>query len=288
MKVMPEGDTVYKVAMVLAQELEGEVLTRCHLRGIHGAERLAGAMVLELETAGKHLLIHLDREIFLRVHLGMHGSWHRYPAGARWKRSPAAAGVVLETARSALVCFNPMEVEAVPTVRRRWHRQLSKLGPDLLADEEPDWQAILERCRQLRSPGDPLGEVLLDQRLAAGIGNVYKSELAFMGPLQDDAFSPADHSYSPWLAWTKVPPEALLGMFRRGRELLFANLGGWLRTTRADRRKETQPKEGNLYVYGRVGKPCSRCESEIARGHQGLQNRVTYWCPTCQPDTPAN
>jgi endonuclease-8 len=247
---------------------------------------LRGARVIEVEALGKHMLVHFDREVQLRVHLGMHGSWHRYPTGVRWKRSPKSAAVVLETERTSLVCFDPMEVEVIPTPQRHWHRQLSNLGPDLLGDQEPDWSQLVARCRLFHPAGDSLGEVLLDQRVAAGLGNVYKSEVPFMGPLEEDPFSPSERAYSPWAAWQTVPKDDLIALWRRGRHLLQANLGGWQRTTRVDRRTRGPHPEGALYVYGRVGRPCFRCGEEIARDYQGLQNRVTYWCPDCQGPSP--
>lgn len=279
---MPEGDTVAKVANVLRKELDGELLTRCVIRGVYGSERLAGARVIEVETLGKHLLIHLDRDVQLRVHLGMHGSWHRYPHGVRWKRPQSTAAVVLETQSIVLVCFNALDIEVIPTPQRHWHRQLGNLGPDLLSSEEPDWSDILKRCARLHPAEDPLGELLLDQRVAAGIGNVYKSELCFMGPLKHDAFTFSDNAYSPWTAWANLQPGELQAVFQRARVLLQANLGGWFRTTRVDRRQHEALPDGDLYVYGRVGEPCFRCGEKIERGFQGLQNRVTYWCPNCQ------
>lgn len=281
---MPEGDTVHKVANVLRKDLDGEVLSRCLVRGVYGSERLAGSRVLEVEVHGKHLLVHFDRDVQLRVHLGMRGSWHRYPPGAAWKRSKASAAVILETKNVVLVCFQALDVEIIPTPQRRWHRQLGQLGPDLLGVEEPDWSEVLARASQYHVGSDFLGEVLLDQRVASGIGNVYKSELAFMGPLRTSAFEfVPERGYSPWEPLSEVPPEVLDGLFRRARILLQANLGGWFRTTRVDRRVSPQPVGGDLYVYGRPGEKCYRCGAAIARGHQGLQNRVTYWCPECQP-----
>ncbi len=281
---MPEGDTVHKVANVLRKDLDGEVLSRCLVRGVYGSERLAGSRVMEVEVHGKHLLVHFDRDIQLRVHLGMHGSWHRYPPGAPWKRSKATAAVVLETKQTVLVCFKALDVEIITSPQRRWHRQLGQLGPDLLAQEEPNWSDVLARASQYHTGSDFLGEVLLDQRVASGIGNVYKSELAFMGPLDGSAFEfVPERSFSPWAPLSEVKVEALEGLFRRARILLQANLGGWFRTTRVDRRVCPKPAGGDLYVYGRVGEKCFRCDASIARGHQGLQNRVTYWCPECQP-----
>ncbi len=283
---MPEGDTIAKVAAVLRRELDGEVLTRCLVRGVYGSERLAGARVIEVETLGKHLIVHLDRDLQIRVHLGMRGSWHRYPHGAKWKRSPSSAAVVLETENIVLVCFNALDIEVIPTPQRQWHRQLGNLGPDLLAKEEPDWDEITKRCARLHLADDPLGEILLDQRIAAGIGNVYKSELAFMGPLTaEGAFAFSARPSNPWQPWTSIPIDDLQAIFARARILLQANLGGWFRTTRIDRRKHDALPDGDLYVYGRAGEPCFRCGEKIERGFQGLQNRVTYWCPGCQPSS---
>lgn len=279
---MPEGDTVHKVARVIDQELRGHTLTEALVQGVYGSERLAGSVVEDIEAVGKHLLITLDCDLQLRVHLGMKGSWHRYPPGVAWKRSPNSASVVLKTATVQLICFQAMETELIPTPQRKWHRQLTNLGPDLLATQEPDWARVVKRVYELHTGQDLLGEILLDQRVAAGIGNVYKSELAFLGVLERDPFRPAPVGYSPYLPLAQTEPEVLEGLFRRARPLLQANLGGWRRTTRVDRRVAPAPRDGNLYVYGRVKENCYRCQGEIEIGFQGLQNRVTYWCGACQ------
>ena len=279
---MPEGDTVHKVARVISRELEGKALTGCLIRGVYGSERLAGSKVVKVEAVGKHMLVTFDRDLELRVHLGMKGSWHRYKPGAKWKRPRNTAAVVLSTDTTVLVLFNALDIELIPTPQKKWYRQLNNLGPDLLGAEELDWTEVLKRAFRLHKAQDELGEVLLDQRVAGGIGNVYKSELAFMGPLDGDAFMPAAQGYSPYLPLKDVPREALAGMYKRARLLLQANLGGWYRTTTTDRRKSPQPKEGTVFVYGRTSEPCRRCEGKIQMGFQGLQNRVTYWCEGCQ------
>ena len=281
---MPEGDTIHKVARVVSKELDDSPLKNCLIRGVYGSERLAGSRVIKVEAVGKHMLLHFDRDLLLRVHLGMKGSWHRYPPGARWKRSRSQAAVVLETESTVLVCFNALDIEVIPTPQRKWHRQLSNLGPDLLGQEEPDWGFVWSRAARLHKSEDFLGEVLLDQRVAAGIGNVYKSELAFMGALGNDAFRPGERGYCPWTPLGEVPQEEIVGMFRRARILLQANLGGWWRTTTVDRRKVPAPRKGNLFVYGRADEACRRCGETVAVDFQGLQNRVTYWCPACQGD----
>lgn len=279
---MPEGDTIHKVAAVLARELVGKELTEVQIQGVYGSERLAGARITQIEPLGKHTLLHFDRDVILRVHLGMKGSWHQYPPGARWKRAKQRAGVVLKTADSECVCFDVLDLELIPAPQRKWHRTLNSLGPDLLAEVEPEWAEVIDRVYRLHKEADFLGEVLLDQRVAAGIGNVYKSELCFMGDLDDDPFTLAPAGYNPWLPLGRLTPEQVMSLFRRARSLLFANLGGWFRTTTVDRRQSAPPPEGNLYVYGRDGEPCRRCGELIKVDYQGLQHRITYWCPGCQ------
>ena len=119
--------------------------------------------------------------------------------------------------------------------------------------------------------------------MAAGIGNVYKSELAFMGAFEAGPFHLAQRGVDPWRPLGNVDESLLIGLFKRARPLLQANLGGWPRTTRVDRRIQKAPPDGNLFVYGREGEKCFRCGEKIEVGTQGLQNRVTYWCPGCQP-----
>lgn len=279
---MPEGDTIHKLAVVLARELEGRSLIRVLVRGVYGSERLAGSRINRVQALGKHTLFYFDRDVVLRVHLGMKGSWHRYPPGAPWKRAKSTAVVILETEQTVCVCFQAMDIEMLPVPQLKRHRALSALGPDLLAEEEPDWDEITRRIGRLHTEGDTLGELLLDQRVAAGIGNVYKSELAFMGPLEGSAFEFTPQGYDPWRPLSSLENKTLVGFFQRARLLLQANLGGWFRTTTVDRRVASEPAIGALYVYGRAGEKCRRCGGKIAVDHQGLQHRITYWCAGCQ------
>lgn len=279
---MPEGDTVHKLAVVLARELEGRALVRVVVRGVYGSERLARSKIERVQALGKHTLFYFERDVVLRVHLGMKGTWHRYLPGAPWKRSSGSAVVVLETEQTVCVCFQAMDIEMLPRPQLRRHKVLSSLGPDLLSDEEPDWDEVAHRVGRFHTDADTLGEVLLDQRIVAGIGNVYKSELAFMGPLEDDAFKFNADGYDPWRTLSRLKKDTVVGFFRRARTLLQANLGGWHRTTTVDRRTEPEPALGALHVYGRAGKKCPRCGAKIAVAHQGLQHRVTYWCAGCQ------
>ncbi|MGE0490225.1 MAG: DNA-formamidopyrimidine glycosylase family protein [Vulcanimicrobiota bacterium] len=266
---MPEGDTVHKVARVIGSDLVGQTLIQVSLQGVFADQKLVGRKVEKVEALGKHLLVEIEGGATLRVHLGMRGKWHRYRPDEPWKRKSNGAAVVLATSERTLVCFFASEVEVFATKRRRWHPQLSRLGPDLLG-AEPDYRDIVVRARQLCTVDRLLGEVLLDQRVAAGIGNVYKSEVAFMGA--GSGFGPSPRGVSPWRPLASLGDQQLADLYRRARSLLLVNLGGHRRMTR----------EQGLWVYQREGETCLRCGNLIRSRHQGLENRATFWCDGCQ------
>lgn len=280
---MPEGDSVHKVARALGPRLVGQTLERVELRR-SACEDLIGARVAAVEAWGKHLLIELGAAGGLRVHLGMKGTWHRYPPGARWKLPVWEASLVLGTAAEVVVCFRAKEVERV-SGRARFSRALESLGPDLLAlargaapgEEATARERAVSRAvsRALGTrPGRPLCDLLLDQTLAAGLGNVYKSELLWLFRL---------HPLTPRSA---LAPETLRALYLEGSRLLEQNLGPAPRTTRglepgAPPRRRGEPR---YYVYERAGTPCARCDARVVRASLGDPPRGTYWCPSCQPE----
>jgi len=273
---VPEGDTVHKVAAVLREGLVGRSLTEVQLRGVFQPEQFAAHPIEAVEALGKHLLVTAG-PLTLRVHLGMHGAWSRTGDGRR-----ETGDVVLVTNEATYTCRQAKDVELFRTRERKRHPALSVLGPDLLG-EEPDYAVIVQRARV--QPQRPLGEVLLDQKVAAGLGNVYKSELAFLGPeVPAEPFHKPGTGLDPWAPLSRYSDEVVVGLYRRGREALLANLGGWHRTTTVDRRQKPQPRGlPTVWVYGREGQPCLRCRAPIRRRAQGDEARSTYWCPRCQP-----
>jgi endonuclease-8 len=260
---MPEGDTVHKLANYLRPRLQGEALTGGRLRHADRLE-LAGRRVAEVQARGKHLFIALDDGRSLRSHLGMYGSWHRYARGEPWRRPVRQAGLVLETRSDVYVCFNPKEVELLATRGLRERDLQAHLGPDLIA-EDADPAALAQRARTRLEPQTPLVDVLLDQRVACGIGNVYKSELLFL------ACEP------PLRPLAEVEDTALGALYTRATALLRKNLYGGPRTTRW-----TGRDGGTLWVYGRKGQSCLRCGSPIRQALLGRDQRSTYWCERCQ------
>ena len=264
---MPEGDTVHKIAQFLAPRLTGVMVEQVKLPDADTAKRCSGQRVRAVVARGKHLFIELDNELTIRSHLGMHGSWHRYPHATAWQRPRSQLSLALSTADWEYVCFNAKEVEIVrsPSVRRRIVH--TRLGVDLIADHT-DPAYLARRARAILDADALLIDALLDQRIACGIGNVYKSEILFIERL------------SPDLLLTDLDDDSLGECFQLGTDLLRRNLGGGRRTTRFE-----HDDAGSLWVYGRNGLPCLRCDTPIQSRRMGRHHRSTYWCPACQLDS---
>ena len=262
---MPEGDTIHKIANFLAPCLGGETLIDAKFTDTLAARRCIGREVRAVIARGKHLFIELDNDTAIRSHLGMHGSWHRYRSGDAWHRPRKQLSILLATNDWEYVCFNAKEVELVcaPSVRRRIVH--GRLGPDLIADDI-EAGMLMHRAREILDNDALVCDALLDQRVASGIGNVYKSEVLFIERL------------APETRLHEIDDPRLGSCFDTAADLLRRNLGGGRRVTRFDR-----DQAGRLWVYGRSGRPCLRCDTPITHRRMGRHHRGTFWCPSCQP-----
>lgn len=264
---MPEGDTIHRAARSLDRALAGRTLTRFEAPRLAHEPFPPGTVVLGAEARGKHCLVHFDDGRSLHTHMRMTGSWHLYRPGERWRKKPVAARVVLEVAPEAertgwvAVCFAAPVVDLVARgdEGRAGLDPTAHLGPDLVRPCA-DLDDALARLGRFAPPHREIGDALLDQRIANGVGNVYKCEVLFL--CGTDPFTPVG-------LLTEAARRQLLEAAHR---LLLANLDQATRTT----------VEGGLGVYGRRGQPCRRCDTTIAWRPQGPQARGTYWCPTCQ------
>ncbi|CAA9231485.1 MAG: Formamidopyrimidine-DNA glycosylase [uncultured Acidimicrobiales bacterium] len=258
---MPEGDTIFRTGTSLRRWLEGREVTAG--RGA-GLERVVGATVAAIETRGKHLLIRFSSGFVLHSHMRMSGSWHVYPRGGPWQRPAAQARAVLECGDRVAVCFNAPVVELLRDHEERVHRTLTRLGPDVLASTF-DLDEVVRRADG-RPATMAVGELLLDQGVVAGLGNVYRCEALFLERLD------------PWA------PRALVGADEVRRLVTLAQ-----QLIRANARMEGPPGRdvgsgpARLYVHGRTGRPCRRCATTIHSARLGFQARSVFWCPTCQP-----
>jgi endonuclease VIII len=258
---VPEGDTVWRTAQRLDAALSGRRLTVSDFRVPRWAELdLTGQTVLATVSRGKHLLTRLS-DVTIHTHLKMEGSWHVYARGARWRSPGFQARVVLANAQWQAIGFRLGVVDVVE--RASESDVVGHLGPDLLG---PDWSLEEAILRLTARPERPIGEALLDQRNLAGIGNMYKAEVCFLSGV-----SP----FTPVASIDRLPE--LVGTARR---LLLANKARAVQsTTGSTRRGES------LWVYARRGQPCRRCATPIRAAEScedGIE-RVTYWCPSCQP-----
>jgi endonuclease-8 len=257
---VPEGDSVYRTAKELDRGLSGQVLTRSDFRiPSLATSDISGATVIETVSRGKHLLTRFDNGLTLRTHLKMDGRWFVHPLGSRWRRPAHTARVVLRTATTEAVGFQVV-MDLVPTDREV--DLVGHLGPDLLG---PDWDADAALHNLLTDPDATIGDALLEQRNLAGVGNVFKSELCFLGRVDPR---------TPVGAVPDVP-----AVVAKAKVLLEANKDRGIRITTGDRRPGFQ-----LWVYGRRG-GCVRCGTAVQKADLGPpgQERATYWCPTCQP-----
>jgi endonuclease-8 len=251
---MPEGDTLFNTALKLRPALLGESLTAINIRA-RGMYRLrVGDTVRSVEAVGKFLEIVVERGLALRTHLHMTGVWHLYEQGERWRRPRHLARAVLETESHVAVCFAAPTVEVGPAADDR----LAHLGPDL-CHADVDLDAVLERVAG-SDPSTEIAEVLLDQRLAAGIGNVYKNEVLWACEV------------SPFQPLADVDEPTRRRLYETAAEQLQANLGRW--------KRQTHPK--GLAVYNRAGQGCYRCFGRIRTIEHGDIGRRTWWCVDCQ------
>ncbi len=250
---MPEGDTIYHTAETLRQALVGRTLTRCDIRVPRFATvDLTGQVVDEVCSRGKHLFIRIG-PASVHSHLKMDGSWR---VGNRPPRVNHRARIILEANG---ICAVGIDVGVLEILDRAHDGDVvAHLGPDLLGE---DWDPKVAAANLTAHPDRPIAEALLDQRVLAGIGNVYCNELCFVGGHLPTA---------PVAAVTD--PHRLVS---RARDMLWANRYRWNRCTTGDTRAGR-----NLWVYGRSGQPCRRCGTRI--DYDDTEERVAYWCPACQ------
>jgi endonuclease-8 len=245
---VPEGDTIFRTAATLRARLTGRRIVRAAPPEL---ERLAGSEVVDVESEGKHLFIHFSNGLALHSHMRMTGAWHVYDPGQRWRMPARLARAVLEVEGCTAVLFR---APVVGLVRSRSRDATGRLGPDLLG-AQVDLDRIVSRARSLGPV--PVGELLLDQRAAAGIGNIHRCELLWARRI------------NPWR-----PAGALAdGELRQ----LYAEASSGLR-------RGVRPGPHRHAVHGRGGRPCPRCGTLIQVRPQGELARLTYWCPSCQPD----
>jgi endonuclease-8 len=258
---MPEGDTVYRAARALDAALAGQVLERCDIRvPAFATVDLTGERVESVVSVGKHLL-HRIGEFTIHSHLKMEGSWDIYRDGERWRNPAWQARAILGVPGTQAVGFLLGVLEVVP--REREHEVVGYLGPDILGT---DWNPDAAVANLERDGDRAIGLAILDQRVIAGLGNVYRNELCFL------------RGVLPTRPVADVPD--LPGLVALAHRLIVANRDRVERATTGDLRRGRR-----TWVHGREHQPCLRCGTPIRQGVLGdteLTERQTFYCPRCQ------
>lgn len=259
-ETMPEGDTVHRAANRIRALLEGKApdeIATPHPRHTYERwpERLRGRTVTSVDAHGKHLFVRFEGNLTLHSHLRMTGAWGIYGRGQRWGRSPRRAWLVMRADVCEAVQFDGPVLELREESRLRLDPRLAALRPDILG-EDLDASTVLRRLRS-GDPARPFGEALLDQRVVAGIGNIWKAEACFAA------------SIDPWRRADAVGELEALAVLQAVRERMAESVRSGF---------HARPKA----VYRRVDMLCLRCGETIRSRGQGEQNRITYWCPGCQ------
>lgn len=273
---MPEGDSVFRAARALDRALAGRTVTRFEsvfprLTRVDHDTPLRGRTIERVEARGKHLLIWLSGDLVLHTHMRMHGSWHIYRPGERWRQPRHDMRIVLETAACHAIAFNvPVAGFATAAALART-RAIRDLGPDPLSGAFDPAEAV----RRILARRDvDIADALLDQSAMAGIGNIYKSEVLFAARV------------NPFAKVATLAAEDVERLVALAAKYLRANVAesaGGMATYRTLRRTTGRSDPGaRFWAYGRAGKPCRRCGSPIRRQKQGPDARSTYWCEKCQ------
>jgi endonuclease-8 len=275
--ILPEGPSIKNMGDRLRAALEGQTISGVRSRYKKARlenwpEYIEGQTVTAVRTHGKNLFIDLSNGYSIYSHMLMWGSWHIYEPGQAWTKKDRLARLVLETPVSVAVLFNAPVCELLSPGQLPQHKT-AQMGPDLLS---PTFEANEVRYR-LDLPENrerELGEAIMDQFIVAGIGNILKSEILFQAGLHPQrpagSLNPAEFDdllrYSLELIQRSYEQDSFLHAFLP---------------------PELLPEEvhGNTlgYVYRRRTKPCYVCGTPIKMVRQGLGQRMTWFCPHCQP-----
>jgi endonuclease-8 len=279
---MPEGDSLFRAARALNKALAGRMVTGfetalAQLARVNDDAPVVGRTVERVEARGKWCMIYFSGDLILVTHMRMSGSWHIYRTGERWQAPRGGMRVVVTCGEMQAVAFNvPVaEFHTVRSLERNAH--IPKLGVDVL-DEAYSVEAGMHALREYGKthPDEEIANVLLNQHVIAGLGNVYKSEVAFAAGV------------NPFRTMRTLAEREMEGMAEFAQRYMKANVvegaSGRIVTYSGNRRTtHAMDRNNRLWVYRRRGQECRRCGAMIEMRRQGAGARSTYWCPSCQP-----
>jgi endonuclease-8 len=275
---MPEGDSIYRTARTLHRALAGGEVVRFEsvlpaLVRVHEDTPVTGRVVESVTAVGKHVLMRFSGDLVLRTHMRMNGSWHLYRPDERWRRPRRDMRVLVATRQFQAIGFSVPVAEFLDARALARQTDLRLIGPDLLGVSF-DIDESIRRFRERQTSS--IADTLINQRVVAGAGNVYKSEVLFLCRI------------NPFVSVGSVTDAQLVDVLTMARKHLRANVThpvGGITTYRGYRRTGRRATDADrLYVYGRGRLPCRKCGGVIQVAAQGANARLTYWCPSCQPE----
>lgn len=273
---MPEGHTLRRLAADLGGAFAGRELAVSSPQGRFAAEAalLDTSTLVEADSAGKHLFLEFDDDRVVHIHLGLIGGFDLRRGVAAVPEPRGAVRLRLETTTGELSYADLRGATRCDLVSgSRRDEVVAGLGPDpLRADADPD-----RAWRRIRSSGRSIGDLLMDQAVVAGVGNVYRAEVLFRQRL---------HPLRPGKTLRKGQWQAiwddLVGLMAQG------VVDNRIDTVRPEHTPEAMGREprvddhgGEVYVYRRNAMACHVCGATIRT--QVLAGRNLFWCPRCQP-----
>ncbi|MEZ5375686.1 MAG: DNA-formamidopyrimidine glycosylase family protein [Acidimicrobiales bacterium] len=268
---MPEGHVIHRAARLQGRRFKGKMVSVSSPQGRFrdGAATLDGRRIERMHAYGKHLFYDFDNDLSVHIHLGLFGKFRLSRLPAKVEPSPNCR-LLIESETDQLHLAGPTVCELVDA--EGIERIVARLGPDPILDPPDGADRLAQR---LSTRSIPIGAALLDQKVIAGIGNVYRAE--FLHTLGIHPFIPAKQVRRPDVdaIWSLAVDELRAGE-ALGRIVTVdpAEVG---RAKRSD-----IPKSDRLYAYKRQGKPCRRCGTPIVAAD--IDGRNIWWCPTCQPE----
>jgi endonuclease-8 len=274
---VPEGDTIFRLARALDRALAGQTVTSFEsvypaLTRVVEDTSVVGQTITRVRSAGKHLLMEFSSGLVLRTHLRMNGRWRLYQKGERLRAPRAAVRVAIGTRDWVAAALDVQVAEFASARSPARHGRVAALGPDLL---DPTFDAREATTRLRRHKGASIAEAILDQRVMAGVGNVFKSEVLFVARI--DPFRRVSALSDAEVQAVITAARRLLAMNAQEGPAEIRPPGGAFRRT-----TPFVNPAARLWVYGRTGRPCRRCGAPIRSRKQGLDVRFTFWCPSCQ------
>jgi endonuclease-8 len=243
---MPEGDTIWRAATELQRRLRGRRVSAARPAAL---TRLVGRTLLRVEPIGKHLYMHFSDGVVLHTHMRMTGAWHVYETGERRRRAAHLTTAALDFGGVQAILFAAPTCELVSAAAVG-----SGLGPDILAADLDVAEVVaLVRATSHRT----IAELMLDQRVCAGVGNIFRCDALW------------HERVDPMASPSAFDDAALARIYGRARDLMRrAAISDGFRSRQA--------------VHGRAGRPCTSCGTLIRSRALGRPSRILFWCPRCQ------